>query len=58
MTRKNKEMTLTEKLAQTIVEEYHPTSFKMRLTKSPFENLVFGLSAPEIQYSTEVMLCL
>lgn len=28
MTRKNKEMTLTEKLAQTIVEEYHPTSFK------------------------------
>lgn len=31
---------------------------KMRLTKSPFENLVFGLSAPEIQYSTEVMLCL
>ena len=28
MTRKTKEMTLTEKLAQTIVEEYHPTSFK------------------------------
>lgn len=33
-------------------------SIWMRLTKSPFENLVFGLSAPEIQYSTEVMLCL
>lgn len=37
---------------------YSQTIKKMRLTKSPFENLVFGLSAPEIQYSTEVMLCL